>query len=77
MTFGTAIQALDHLADHPGDEDDPEWRKLNGRAEERLLESSNRFIVGYGWVGDDKVKPLEPTSMITNMVYDPGKPERE
>lgn len=75
MTFGAAIQALGRLSAHPGDEDDPEWRWLNERGEELLLEFSKRFIVDYGWVGDDKIKPLEPTTMRTNMIYDPGKPD--
>lgn len=72
MTFGTAIQALGRLAAHSGDEDDAEWWWLNEKADELLLEFSKRFIVDYGWVGDDKIKPVEPTSMRTNMIYDPG-----
>jgi hypothetical protein len=75
MTFGAAIQALGRLSAHPGDENDPEWCRLKERGEELLLEFSKRFIVDYGWVGDDKTKPMEPTSMNTNMTYDPGKPD--
>lgn len=76
MTFGTAIRAMGRLAGHPGDEGDPEWRQLNSRSEELLLEFSKRFIVACGAVGNDQVKPLEPTSMRTNMTYDPGKPDQ-
>lgn len=73
MTFGATIQALGRLAADRGDDDDPEWRQLKERADELLLEFSKRFIVAYGWVGDDKIKPVEPTSMKANMIYDPGK----
>lgn len=51
MTFGSAIQTLGRLADHTGNQDDPEWRLLNDRADELLLEFSKRFIVAFGWVG--------------------------
>jgi len=74
MTFGAAINALGRLADHPSDDDDPEWRQLNDRADELLLEFPKRFIVDYGWVGDGKIKPVEPMSMRTNMIYDRGEP---
>ena len=74
MTFGTAIQVLGRLAAHPGIEDDAEWVRLKERADELLLEFSKRFIVDYGWVGD-RMKPVEPTTMRTNMIYDPGKRE--
>lgn len=73
MTFGAAIQALGRLAEHPGDDDDPEWRQLKERADELLLEFSKRFIVDFGWVVDDKIKPVEPTSMRTNLIYDLGE----
>lgn len=72
MTFGAAIQAMGRLASHPGNEDDPEWKRLNGRIEQLLLEFSTRFIAAYGWVGDG-VKPVEPMTMQTNMIYDSGK----
>ena len=75
MTLGAAIQALGRLSAHPGDEDDAEWRQMKERADELLLEFSKRFIVAYGWVGDDKIKPVEPMSMRTNMIYDPGNSE--
>jgi hypothetical protein len=77
MTLGAAINALGRIAAHPGDEDDTERRQLNERADELLLEFSKRFIVDYGWVGDDKIKPVEPTSMRTNMIYDPGMSDEQ
>ena len=73
MTFGAAIQALGRVADHPSNASDPERRWLNDRAEELLLEFSKRFLVAYGWVESNKIKPVEPMSMITNMTYDSGR----
>lgn len=74
MTFGAVIHALGRLAAHPG-EDDPEWRRLNDRTEELLMEFSKRFIIAYGWVGDDKIEQAEPMSMRNNMTYDSSNRE--
>jgi hypothetical protein len=73
MTLGAAISALGLIAAHPGDEDDAEWRQLNEQADELLLEFSKRFIIDYGYVRDDKIEPVEPMTMRTNMIYDPGE----
>ena len=77
MTFGAVISALGRLADHTGDADDPAWRRLNKRANKLLLDFSMRFLVDHGRLGDSKTKPLEPSSMRTNMAYDPGKQEKD
>lgn len=76
MTLGAAISALGRIAAHSGGEDGDNWRQLNERADDLFLEFSKRFIVDYGWVGGDgKIKPVEPTSMRTNIIYDPGESE--
>ena len=56
-----------------------EWKtllkygKVIGKAIEELVSIVSPAMF-YRWVGDEKIKPVEPTSMRTNMIYDPGGP---
>ena len=50
-------------------------QELNAKAEKLLLKLSSRFLVACG--GVERNKPVEPTSMRTNMTYDPGPPPHE
>jgi hypothetical protein len=79
MTFGAMLRAYARLATMPDDPDDPanvrRRRKANEKAEELLLILSTRFIVAHGFPEPRWKKLVEPTSMRTNMTYDPG-PQR-
>ena len=79
MTFGAMLRAYGRLATLPtrpeGEECDAEERERNARAEKLLLEVSTRFFVACE-IGSKRIRPLEPTSMRTNMTYDTGpRPE--
>jgi hypothetical protein len=80
MTFGAMLRAYGRLATMPDDPDDPanvrRRRKGDEKAEELLLILSTRFIVALGYFEPHWKKLIEPTSMKTNMTYDPG-PERD
>jgi hypothetical protein len=74
LTFGAAIQALGRIAAHPDGANDADGQHLKNRADELLLNFARLFIVDCGWLRDKKLKPLQPTSMRNNMIYDPGEP---
>ena len=78
MTFGAMLRAYGRMATMPDDPDDPaivrRRRKADEKAEELLLILSSRFIVAFGYPERRWKKLVEPTSMKTNMTYDPGPP---
>ena len=80
MTFGAMIRAYGHLAPLSsrlhGEERAARIRRLNDKAEELLLDLSKRFLVAYGWV-ESRTRVVYPTSMRTNMIYDPGPRPKE
>ena len=80
MTFGAMLRAYGRLARFPfrleGEQRAEAQRDLNAKAEELLAELSTRFLVAYRQ-GQGRNKPLEPTSIRTNMTYDPGPPPQE
>jgi hypothetical protein len=79
MTFGAMLKAYGRLARLPyrlkGQMRADAQRELNAKAEELLLKLSCRIVVACG--GGEPVKPVEPTSIRTNMTYDPGPPPKE
>lgn len=80
MTFGAMLRAYGRLATLPaslhGEQQTVKKRELNAKAEELLLQLSTRFIVAYGWV-ENRIKPVDAMSMLTNMTYDPGPRPKE
>ena len=80
MTFGAMLRTYGRLAtlvSRPPDEQRAaQERQLNAKAEKLLMELSTRFLVAYGWVGKS-IKPVEPTFVRTNMIYDPGPRPQE
>ena len=79
MTIGAMLRAYGRLARLPyrleGEQRAEAQRELNAKAEELLLKRSSRFLVACG--GVERNKPVEPTSIRTNMTYDPGPPPQE
>ena len=75
MTFAAVIRAYGRLATVPsrlhGEERAALLGRLNAQAEGLLLDLSRRFFVAYDYV-EQRVRPVDPTSMRTNMIYDPG-----
>jgi hypothetical protein len=75
MTFGAMLRAYGRLARLPyrleGEQRAEAQRELNAKAEELLMELSTRFLVACGRV-EKGSKPVDPTSIRTNMTYDPG-----
>lgn len=79
MTFGAMLRAYGRLARLPyrleGEQRAEAQRELNTKAEELLRELSSRFLVACG--GFERNKPVEPTSIRTNMTDDPGPQPQE
>jgi hypothetical protein len=80
MLFGAMIRAYGQLASAPvrlyDDQRVATDEALNAKAEKFLLDLSVKFIIARGLIpttGERLSKIVEPTSMITNMTYDPGK----
>ena len=80
MTFGAMLRAYGHLATLPaslkGERRVAKEQEVDAKAEELLIELSTRFLVAYGWF-EKRIKPVEPTSMRTNMTYDTGPHPKE
>lgn len=74
MTFGGMLRAYGRLARLPyrleGEKRAEVQRELNAKAEELLLQLSSRLLVAC--CGAERNKPVEPTSICTNMTYDSG-----
>ena len=80
MTFGAMIRAYGRLATFPSrvhsEERVARIRQLTAQAEQLLLELSRRVLPMNAYF-ETKVRPVHPTSMRTNMIYDPGPRPRE
>ena len=76
MTFGTMLRVYGRLATLssrlPVEQRTVKTKELNAKAEELLMELSKRFIVAYGYEDSKTRKVVEPSSVRTNMTYDPG-----
>ena len=68
MTFATAVRTLGRLAAA----DDAESGTLTDRVERLLGELSVR-ILDRARSSSPVARPLEPSSEITNLIYDPGR----
>lgn len=75
LLFGTALQALGRVAQHKDDENDPEWTRLNQRAELLMIEFCKRMFVACGSPWKDKVEPVPPLTVRANHLYDDGSCE--
>ena len=79
MTFGAMLRAYGRLARRPyrleGEKRAEAQRELNAKAEELLLKLSCRIVAACG--GGERIKPVEPMSIRTNMTYDPGPRPKE
>ena len=81
MTFGTMLRVYGRLATLSsrldGEQRTVRIRQLNANAEKLLMELSKKFLVAYGYVQSEKSKLVEPMSVRTNMIYDPGPRPKE
>lgn len=80
MIFGAMLRAYGRLATLPahlkGESRATKEQVVDAKAEELLMELSTRFLVAYGWF-EKRIKPVEATSMRTNMTYDTGPRPKE
>ena len=80
MTFGAMLRAFGRVATLPshlhGEERTAKKQELNSNAEELLRELSTRFLIALSSV-ENRSRVLEPSSIRTNMIYDPGPRPQE
>lgn len=75
MSFAAAIRALGRVG---GEIDDSEAARSLQRVDQLLLALSTRYLPRRNPGG--RIKPLEPATMVTNMVHDirsPGSESRD
>jgi hypothetical protein len=80
MTFGAMLRAYGRLARFPyrleGEQRAEAQRDLNAKAEELLVELSNRFLVAYKQL-QGETDSVPPNSNRAKKTYDPGKRPKE
>jgi hypothetical protein len=74
MSFAAAIRALGRLGGEI-DHDDSEDRSSLQRVDQLLLAHSTRYLPRRH--AGRRIKPLEPATMVTNMVHDTRSPGSE
>jgi hypothetical protein len=77
MTFAAMLRVYGRLSSLPSELTDEQRMskktQLSTKADELLMDLCTRFLVAYG-NGKEKINPVAPMAMRTNMIYDPGKP---
>jgi hypothetical protein len=74
MTFGTLLRCFGRMAASSSGREDSQrggaHRQQDAKAEKLLWQFSTRFLVAFGPTNSKTI--MEPTSMRTNMTYDPA-----